>query len=85
MDNKELDNFIEEKIDEFMDLPFTMPYRERLKDFFCTLLNEALKPKVTQKWIGKFTHDVFVFDPTEKYTLYDFLRDKIKEIAEVEE
>ena len=37
------------------------------------------KPKVSKKWMGDFTHDVFVFDPSEKYTLYDFLKDKLEE------
>ena len=39
------------------------------------------KPKVDEKWIGQFTHDVFVFDPSEEYPLCDFLVDKLKEIG----
>lgn len=39
---------------------------------------EAEKPKVSKKWMGDFTHDVFVFDPSEEHTLYDFLKDKLE-------
>jgi len=45
-----------------------------------------MKPKVNKKWMSDFTHDVFVFDPSEEYTLYDFLKDKLEEAGlEVEE
>ena len=36
-------------------------------------------PRVSKKWMSDFTHDVFVFDPSEEYTLYDFLKDKFEE------
>lgn len=41
--------------------------------------------RVSKEWMDGFVHDVFVFDPSEEYTMYSFLRDKLNEIVEVEE
>lgn len=70
MEDKQHKKWIGEKIDEFMDLPFTMPYRERLKKFFCALLNEALMRKpseeqVAEDWIQGEPYEAPVRKPSE--------------------
>ena len=63
------------------DLVLHKKHGEKAKDFIRNLVGELSmrKPKVSKKWMSDFTHDVFVFDPSEKYTLYDFLKDKFEE------